>query len=216
MENKKKITMTGQNNRYQIKKLIIDSSILQQPKIYKKSEQWNLQEIDYSFENQQYILNQIYEKWISNEKCEYSEQETIMIQQINQKINGYKNQDKKKNRIQNENDFIDFFYIVNKLKECQMLCYYCHCSMYILYSTARNKSQWTVDRINNDIGHEKTNINLVCLECNLKRKRTNDTKFMFTSQFLLKKMDCLEEFFEEEKSEKEKEEFSEKIECLKL
>jgi hypothetical protein len=40
--------------------------------------------------------------------------------------------------------------------------------------------QWTLDRIDNDIGHNKNNLVIACLECNLKRKRTNKDKFMFT------------------------------------
>jgi hypothetical protein len=40
--------------------------------------------------------------------------------------------------------------------------------------------QWTLDRIDNDIGHNKKNLVIACLECNLKRKRTNKDKFMFT------------------------------------
>jgi hypothetical protein len=51
-----------------------------------------------------------------------------------------------------------------------------------MYETVREKRQWTLDRINNDIGHNNDNVVICCLECNLKRGRLNDEKFKFTKQ----------------------------------
>jgi hypothetical protein len=42
--------------------------------------------------------------------------------------------------------------------------------------------QWSVDRIDNDFGHNIDNFHLACLECNLKRRRRTDEKFLFTKQ----------------------------------
>jgi hypothetical protein len=40
--------------------------------------------------------------------------------------------------------------------------------------------QWSVDRNDNDVGHDKGNFHLACLDCNLKRRRRTDEKFLFT------------------------------------
>ena len=45
--------------------------------------------------------------------------------------------------------------------------------------------QWSLDRINNDIGHNSGNLLIACLECNLKRRRTNKDAFMFTKNMVI-------------------------------
>jgi hypothetical protein len=50
-------------------------------------------------------------------------------------------------------------------------------------------TQWSVDRINNDLGHNNDNYHLACLECNLKRRRRSDENFIFTKQLHIIKQD---------------------------
>ena len=73
--------------------------------------------------------------------------------------------------------------------ECELKCYYCKNEMSVLYNISREMKQWTVDRINNDLGHNVDNYYLACLECNLKRRRRSDDKFLFTKQMKLVKVD---------------------------
>ena len=73
--------------------------------------------------------------------------------------------------------------------ECELKCYYCKIEMNVLYDISRELKQWTVDRINNDLGHNYDNYYLACLECNLKRRRRSDEKFLFTKQMKLVKID---------------------------
>ena len=112
----------------------------------------------------------------------------IVIQQINRKIYSYKQQDIIK-KLLNESEFITFDSIINKMVECELKCYYCSCEMNVLYDISREMTQWTVDRIDNDLGHNLTNYYLACLECNLKRRRRSDHKFLFTKQLKLVKLD---------------------------
>ena len=44
-----------------------------------------------------------------------------------------------------------------------------------------------LDRINNDLGHNKDNVKIACLGCNLKRRRLNMDKFLFTKQLKIQK-----------------------------
>ena len=41
--------------------------------------------------------------------------------------------------------------------ECELKCYYCKCEMNVLYDISREMRQWTVDRIDNDLGHNIDN-----------------------------------------------------------
>ena len=78
--------------------------------------------------------------------------------------------------------FIDFDCVINKMVECELKCRYCKGVMLVLYDISREMTQWSVDRIDNDKGHNKNNFHLACLECNLKRRRRTDEKFLFTKQ----------------------------------
>lgn len=46
-------------------------------------------------------------------------------------------------------------------------------------------SQWSLDRIDNDIGHDFGNLVISCLKCNLKRRRINKNSFMFTRNMII-------------------------------
>jgi hypothetical protein len=111
-----------------------------------------------------------------------------MLQQIKQKISGYKRQDVIKN-IWNEADFVDISHVISKMIESNLLCYYCKEQMYVLYEVSREMKQWTIDRINNDKGHNNDNYHLACLACNLKRRRQSDAKFLFTKQLKIIRQD---------------------------
>ena len=74
-----------------------------------------------------------------------------------------------------------------KLIECDLKCRYCRESMTILYDVSREMKQWSVDRIDNDMGHNEDNYHLACLDCNLKRRRQTDKKFLFTKQLSIVK-----------------------------
>ena len=88
----------------------------------------------------------------------------------------------------NNEKFINLESVINKLIECELKCYYCQCEMNVLYDISREMRQWTVDRINNDLGHNIDNFYLACLDCNLKRRCRSDNKFLFTKQMKLVKL----------------------------
>ena len=124
---------------------------------------------------------------ISNNNLNYiNDISKIAIQEINKKIYGYKQQDKIKKHF-NEIVFINFGSIINKMIECELKCRYCKNEMNVLYDISREMKQWSVDRINNDLGHNIDNYHLACLECNLKRRRRTDEKFLFTKQLKIVK-----------------------------
>jgi len=148
------------------------------------AENWTFTSDDYAHDNQ---LNNI--KNILENDYQFTDQTTkIALQQINKKIYGYKQQDVIKKLLNNEK-FITLESVINKMIECELKCYYCQCEMNVLYDISREMKQWSVDRINNDLGHNIDNYYLACLECNLKRRRRSDDKFLFTKQMKLVKVD---------------------------
>jgi len=165
-ENKKKqINIVGQNNRYQIKKLTTDKNVVLRKNIPNNK--------DISHEMQQKIIDNLLYNKSNNTENEF------YITEIKRKISGYKQQDILK-KILNTDNFVSFEYVLEKLVESKLKCCYCSKSIYIVYERVREMFQWTLDRINNDIGHNTDNVLISCLDCNLKRRNRAKDAFMFT------------------------------------
>ncbi len=146
-------------------------------------ENWKFDLEYYLYETQINMVTKIH----TNNYQFYDNMSKLIIQQINRKIYGYKQQDLIK-KLFNQNEFITLESIINKMVECQLKCYYCSTEMNVLYDISREMKQWTVDRIDNDLGHNINNFYIACLECNLKRRRRSDDKYLFTKQMKIIKV----------------------------
>jgi hypothetical protein len=163
----KHIIIQGTNNKYEMKKLKKEEKIIKK----RKSSQ------DYAKE---YFNIDDQLKYLSEVPCE-------VTCQISQKLSSYKQQDLRKN-IFAVDEFITFDLCILKLKECLLSCYYCKNKLFVLYSDVREKMQWTLDRIDNKIGHNTDNVVISCLGCNLKRRNCNKDAFLFTKQLTIHKL----------------------------
>ena len=105
----------------------------------------------------------------------------FMKKEVERKLLSYKNQDIKKNKF-NKEKLITYEECLEKLVISKLKCYYCKKNCLVYYENKLEQQQWTLDRINNDIGHEKDNVVVCCYKCNIKRGRMNDEKFKFTKQ----------------------------------
>jgi hypothetical protein len=136
------------------------------------------------------IVNNIKNKMIFNKLTQveylnklYLEQSyngiSFIKKEVERKLNGYNNQDKKKKKT---DKLITYDECLEKMVISKLKCYYCKENCLIAYENVRENTQWTLDRLNNDIGHSKNNVVICCLKCNLKRGTLNDEKFKFTKQ----------------------------------
>ena len=184
----KKINITGTNNKYQMKKMLNKNDIIEENKKRIVTEKWSFSNEFFEYNNQFKLVNDILNKQTNNEIIESLNVKKIMIQEITKKISGYKQQDIIKKKLDIIN-FITFESVIEKMIECELKCRYCNEYMNILYDIKREAKQWSVDRIDNDLGHNINNFHLACLDCNLKRRRRTDEKFLFTKQLnIVKKM----------------------------
>ena len=101
--------------------------------------------------------------------------------ELERKIKSYKMQDIKKDKL-NDEKLIKIDECIDKLVLSKMKCYYCMEDMLLVYENVREPKQWTLDRIDNSIGHHTNNVVISCLDCNLKRRTMNDKKFRFSKQ----------------------------------
>ena len=127
------------------------------------------------------IINKIYLGIDSKDK-----KQKQVISDIKKKMNSYKTQDQKKYRYETET-FIKCEEIYEKLVASKLKCHYCSQPVKLLYNYVRDDYQWTLDRINNNIGHSSDNTVICCLKCNLKRRVTDAKKFEFTKKLKLVK-----------------------------
>ena len=116
-----------------------------------------------------------------------NETQQITKREILKKINSYKQQDINKKRYI-ETEFITYQETLEKLISSDLRCYYCQQPMQILYENVREKCQWTLDRIDNDICHSKNNLVVSCLGCNLQKRRRESEAFRFMKQMKIEKI----------------------------
>jgi hypothetical protein len=180
VDEKKQIVFSGKHNKYQMKKV---QSILTIQKENVFNKKINPDEL---FIQGDSILPYLYtmEQHQGEVEVEYNDTCKIIKKQLDKKINGYKQQDLLKN-VFLPTEFVDIATILQMFRTCNAKCYYCSCDMIIMYKFVREPTQWTIDRIDNIKGHNKNNIVLACLKCNLSRKCRSEQSFKMTKQMNL-------------------------------
>jgi hypothetical protein len=104
---------------------------------------------------------------------------TFLKNEIQRKIHGYRSQDIKKNKYDTLS-FIYLQYVLEKIVERELNCFYCQGPVKIWYEIARDPLQWTLERIDNKIGHNVGNVEISCLQCNLKRRCMHHERYLKT------------------------------------
>ena len=122
------------------------------------------------------IENQ-YEIISEQKEPEYS---NILIE-VKKKISGYKSQDKTKGKYDVQR-FVDLNFTMNLLAKSEYKCYYCKEKVSIVYAYVRDPKQWSLERLDNAYGHNKNNVVLACLYCNLHRRTMYHERYAFTKQ----------------------------------
>jgi len=120
----------------------------------------------------------------------YLKGETIneITRVIKQKFSSYKSQDKQSHKF-DQSQHITYEQLIEKIYLSKLKCYYCCCDLSIVYNIKRLKSQWTLERLNNNLGHYATNTCICCLDCNLKRRTENHEYFKQSKQTTIIKLE---------------------------
>jgi len=79
--------------------------------------------------------------------------------------------------------------IVELLVAADLLCHYCREICQVAYKEAMCRRQWTLDRTDNNYGHNDTNVVIACLDCNLKRGTMDAERFRMGKQFTFRKVE---------------------------
>ena len=121
------------------------------------------------------------------------EHRRLIIKELTTKISGYKRQDMEKD-VFKKDLFVSLEDVIDKLLCSKLKCFYCKRQCELLYKNVYSKQQWTLDRIDNDVGHSVDNVVISCLECNLKKGTMDSERFKYGKQIGLtfRKVDCQE------------------------
>lgn len=119
--------------------------------------------------------------------CEsHPDPKTLLSQELAAKLNGYKQQDVKK-KLYDASSFITIEQLRLKLIDELLVCVFCGTQVKLLYDKVRDDAQWTLDRVDNDVGHSDSNTRISCLKCNLQRRRMDYDKFHWTKNLTITK-----------------------------
>ena len=135
----------------------------------KETIKWNLDDSYFTYNKQIQIINSLY---LNQEP----EQNILAKREISKKINGYKSQDIQKELL-DLNRLISLDQTIEKLMVSKLKCFYCKENCELLYKNTLAKKQWTLDRFNNEYGHNHDNVVICCLECNIKKGEMDSDRF---------------------------------------
>ena len=111
-----------------------------------------------------------------------------IVREIDTKRKAYIYQDKN-HQIYDPRFSITTERIVELLVGSELLCHYCREICQVAYKESMCRRQWTLDRIDNNYGHNDTNVVIACLDCNLKRGTMDSERFRQGKQFTFRKLE---------------------------
>ena len=113
---------------------------------------------------------------------------SMILREIDGKRKAYIYQDKQHN-IYDPRYTIRTNCVVELLTNAELLCHYCREICQVMYKESMCRRQWTLDRIDNNYGHNDKNVVIACLDCNLKRGTMDSERFRMGKQFTFRKLE---------------------------
>lgn len=176
----KGLVLQGQATKYAMKKILRTQNMPKQRKQYPLVE---FKELSYVEENT--LLNTLY---LNGAIIETEPMAEFIQKELRRKVQSYRQQDIKKSRL-DEKTFISYDELIEKLVASKLMCFYCKERMKIIYQEQRERKQWTLDRIDNDIQHTCSNTVIACMQCNMEKRRRSHSAFQFTKQLKICKLE---------------------------
>ena len=150
-------------------------------RVVTNDKKWEFEEEELQSSQQlEYIMQML------DEKFQNTKQYRFIQSSFRQKLSSYRNQDMTKDRY-SEEEFVSIDNVIELLQEAENICYYCREPVQVLYEYVREPKQWTLERIDNTKGHNKGNLMIACLGCNLGRRTMHQERYVFTKQLNLVK-----------------------------
>jgi hypothetical protein len=112
----------------------------------------------------------------------------ILLSHLKTKQSGYRSQDTIKG-FYDPDRFIQIPDIVKLLAESNLSCFYCRKWTTLFYENVREPRQWSLERLSNAEGHNRDNLVIACLECNMRRRTMYYERYIATKQLKVNKLE---------------------------
>lgn len=141
---------------------------------------WTIDDAFFAYDKQMEVLRRL----IADD--ETFEERKFFIKEIKNKLDGYARQDVE-NGVHDISAFISLDATIELLLVGRLRCEYCRACCELIYKDVMAPKQWTLDRVDNDHGHNNGNVVLACLACNLQRRTMDADRFKFGKQLRIVK-----------------------------
>ena len=125
---------------------------------------------------------------ITNNSESETDSANILRRHLKTKHFGYKSQDTIK-KIYEPDKFVQISDIIDLLVKSNLSCFYCRKWTTLFYENVRDPRQWSLERLSNSEGHNRDNVVIACLECNMRRRTMYHERYMATKQLKVNKLD---------------------------
>jgi len=136
---------------------------------------WTIDDAFFDYNKQMEVLRRL----IADDHA--LEERKFFIKEIKNKLDGYARQDTE-NDVKDLSAFISLNATIELLLVGKLRCAYCRECCELIYKDVMASRQWTLDRVDNDRGHNDGNVVLACLACNLQRRTMDAERFKFGKQ----------------------------------
>lgn len=111
----------------------------------------------------------------------------ILMTHLKAKQSGYRSQDTIK-KFYEPDRFIQIPDLINLLVTSNLSCFYCQKWTTLFYENVRDPRQWSLERLSNAEGHNRDNVVIACLECNMRRRTMYYERYLVTKQLKVTKL----------------------------
>ena len=157
-------------------------------KIITERAEWELITQEYGTPDSQLELLDSLRNHTSSTPPPYSFAQKILLEHVKTKLSGYRSQDVAKG-LYDKSRFISVEQVIELLVDCKLLCFYCKSPAKLFYDFVRDSKQWSLERVDNSVGHNYDNIVISCLVCNLRRRTMHQNRYIATKQMRVNKLE---------------------------
>jgi hypothetical protein len=172
------VCIAGKRNVDKLSDKLSDNKFLNTPKKHQRSRtlKWTIDDAFFNYDKQMEVLRRL----IADDTT--LEERKFFIKEMRVKIDGYARQDKENGMIDELSAIISLDATIELLLIGKLKCTYCRECCQLIYKDVMAPRQWTLDRVDNDQGHNGGNVVLACLACNLQRRTMDAERFKFGKQ----------------------------------
>jgi hypothetical protein len=152
-------------------------------KVGSQNDDWITTAANYSTQESQLELIQT----MDSANCQDTAAQTILLTHLKAKQSGYKSQDTAKD-FSDPARFIQIPDLIHLLSESNLSCFYCRKWATLFYENVRDPRQWSLERLSNAEGHNRENVVIACLECNMRRRTMYYERYLVTKQLKVNKL----------------------------